>query len=114
MRIKVKCAALMTVMLTGSILLSACKGTEAGAEAQKGAQQESAEPISFEGSVAEASDIYVAPVAGMSDDFVRGVDISSYLAEIESGVVYKDFEGNELDEEGFFRLLQLRAGSCVE
>ena len=70
MRRKVKCAALMTVMLTGSILLSACKGTEA------------AEPISFEGSVAEASDIYVAPVAGMSDDFVRGVDISSYLAEI--------------------------------
>ena len=91
----------MTVMLTGSILLSACKGTEA------------AEPISFEGSVAEASDIYVAPVAGMSDDFVRGVDISSYLAEIESGVVYKDFEGNELDEEGFFRLLAQSGVNCV-
>ena len=101
MRRKVKCAALMTVMLTGSILLSACKGTEA------------AEPISFEGSVAEASDIYVAPVAGMSDDFVRGVDIASYLAEIESGVVYKDFEGNELDEEGFFRLLAQSGVNCV-
>ena len=87
MRRKVKCAVLMTVILTGSILLSACKSTEAGAEAQQeSAEQEStkqttetvieaAEPISFEGSVAEASDIYVAPVAGMSDDFVRGVEI---------------------------------------
>lgn len=125
MRRKVKCAVLMTVILTGSILLSACKSTEAGAEAQQeSAEQEStkqttetvieaAEPISFEGSAAEASDIYVAPVVGMSDDFIRGVDISSYLAEIESGVVYKDFEGNELDEEGFFRLLAESGVNCV-
>ncbi|MGN1179995.1 MAG: glycosyl hydrolase 53 family protein [Suilimivivens sp.] len=126
MKRKVKCAALMTMMLTGSILLAACKSTETGAE-EKGqgtAQQESvqetketvieaAEPISFEGSAAEASDIYVAPVEGMTDDFIRGVDISSYMAEIESGVVYKDFEGNELDEAGFFNLLAQSGVNCV-
>lgn len=66
---------------------------------------EAAPALSFEGSSAQESELYVAPVEGMTDEFLRGVDISSYLAEIESGVVYKDFDGNVLDEEGFFTLL---------
>ena len=60
---------------------------------------------SFEGSNPEDSEIYVSPVAGLTDDFFRGVDISSYLSQIESGVEYRDFEGNQLDESGFFKLL---------
>lgn len=43
--------------------------------------------------------------SGMQPVFLRGVDISSYLTEIESGVAYKDFDGNVLDEEGFFNFL---------
>ncbi len=39
-------------------------------------------------------------------DFIKGVDISSYVSLIDSGVTYKDFEGNELDEQGFFDLLK--------
>lgn len=69
--------------------------------------------LSFEGSEPTQSDLYVAPVEGMSDSFIRGVDVSSYLAEIESGVVYKDFEGKELDQEGFFDLLAQSGVNCV-
>ncbi len=54
------------------------------------------------------SDLYVEAVEGLSKDFIRGVDISSYLSERESGVVYRDFDGNELDDESFFNLL----GEC--
>lgn len=42
----------------------------------------------------------------LSDDFIKGVDISSYVSEIESGVVYHDFDGNALDGPGFFGLLK--------
>lgn len=41
----------------------------------------------------------------LPDDFIKGLDISSYLAEKESGVVYRDFAGNELSDEQFFALL---------
>lgn len=51
------------------------------------------------------SDLYVEKVDGLSSDFIFGVDISSYVAEKESGVKYYDFEGNELDDQGFFDLL---------
>ena len=41
----------------------------------------------------------------MDDSFITGFDISSYIAEIESGAKFYDFDGNELDEEGFFKFL---------
>lgn len=78
-------------VLSISLLLTGCAGNPA--------------PRSFEGAPPEDSSIYVKPVEGMGDDFLRGVDISSYLSEIESGVKYKDFNGKELDEKGFFELL---------
>lgn len=108
------------MMLLSLILLSACGSTqnEAGVNVQKDEGEstnmiEAAAAISFEGSGAAESELYVAPVEGMSDEFIRGVDVSSYLSEIESGVVYKDFEGNELDEEGFFMLLAQSGVNCV-
>lgn len=51
------------------------------------------------------SDLYVERVEGLSEDFIFGVDISSYIAQKESGVTYYDFEGNALDDQGFFDLL---------
>ncbi|WP_075678399.1 glycosyl hydrolase 53 family protein [Roseburia sp. 831b] len=60
---------------------------------------------SDDGDTAVESDLYVQKVKGMSDDFIEGVDVSSYLSEIESGVTYYDFDGNKLDEQGFFNLL---------
>ena len=49
--------------------------------------------------------VYVQKIDGLSEDFMRGVDISSFLSEIESGVVFKDYEGNDIDSQGFFDLL---------
>lgn len=45
----------------------------------------------------EEADLFVEPVEGLSDDFIMGMDISSVIAEEESGVVYYDEEGNEAD-----------------
>ena len=50
--------------------------------------------------------INVEKVNGLMSDFIGGVDISSYRALKDSGVKYYDFEGNELDDAGFFKLLK--------
>ena len=41
--------------------------------------------------------IYVEKVDGLSADFINGVDVSSILSLEESGVVFKDFDGNIAD-----------------
>lgn len=51
---------------------------------------------------AEESDIYVEPIEGLSDDFIKGMDISSVIAEEESGVVYYNEDG---EEEDLFQIL---------
>ena len=45
----------------------------------------------------ENADVFVEPVNGLSQDFIRGMDISSLIAEEESGVVYYDENGNARD-----------------
>lgn len=60
------------------------------------------------------SELKVDKIEGIKEDFMRGVDISSLVAEYDSGVNYYDFEGNELPlepedgENGFFDFL----GEC--
>lgn len=83
-------------------------GTEqAAAVAETGQQSGSgvADNTESEGLAPAESDLYVEKVEGLSEDFIFGVDISSYIAEKESGVTYYDFEGNALDDQGFFDLL---------
>lgn len=43
------------------------------------------------------STISVAAIPDISDDFIRGMDVSSVLAEEKSGVKYYDFHGREQD-----------------
>lgn len=50
--------------------------------------------------------IYVEKIDNLSPDFIGGMDVSSYVAEKDSGVKFYDFEGNELDDQGFFDLLK--------
>ncbi len=50
------------------------------------------------------AEINVKPVA-LTDDFILGADISSYYALKQSGTVFKDENGNELDDAGFFQYL---------
>lgn len=45
----------------------------------------------------EESDIYVEPIANISDDFIRGMDASSVLVLENSGVTYYNYEGKEQD-----------------
>ncbi len=49
--------------------------------------------------------IYVEYNPDVDEDFITGVDISSYLSLVDSGVVFHDFEGNELTKQGFFDFL---------
>ena len=48
-------------------------------------------------SAAEESSIYVEPVEGIPDDFIRGVDASEVLSIENSGAKYYDSEGNDQD-----------------
>ncbi|MCR5809220.1 MAG: glycosyl hydrolase 53 family protein [Clostridiales bacterium] len=45
----------------------------------------------------EGSPLYVRKVENLPDDFIMGMDVSSVIAEENSGVKYYDFEGNEQD-----------------
>lgn len=48
-------------------------------------------------SEAAEAGVYVEPIEDLPDDFIRGVDISSVLAEEESGVVYYNVNREEED-----------------
>ena len=50
--------------------------------------------------------IKIEKISNLPDDFIKGVDVSSYISEKDSGVKYYDFAGNELDDQGFFNLLK--------
>lgn len=43
------------------------------------------------------SDVYVQPVAGISDDFIRGMDASAVLSVEKSGAKYYGYDGKEQD-----------------
>ncbi len=45
----------------------------------------------------EESSLYVKKVENLPEDFIFGMDVSSVIAEEQSGVKYYDFDGNEAD-----------------
>ncbi len=73
----------------------------APAETQEAAQTETTQEILAQ--VEETAgkmptgEIYIEPVEGISDDFIRGMDASSVLVEENSGVKYYNFDGEEQD-----------------
>jgi len=48
----------------------------------------------------------ISKVSTVTDDTIRGIDLTPYQAELAAGVKYKDFNGRSLDEEGFMNLLK--------
>ena len=54
----------------------------------------------------QGAEINVEKIDGISNDFIMGMDVSSYVSLTKSGVVFKDFNGNALDDAGFFNLLK--------
>ncbi len=99
-------AACVSVSL-GTVLLAGC-GDSAGTTGTQTEVQENntsedvVEPV---GEVTtftlpdgpEESDIFVQPVADISDDFIRGMDASAVLSVENSGAVYYGYDGKEQD-----------------
>ena len=83
----------ITVLLLPALLLAACGAAPAEGESA--------------GTEAEAGGLYVRPVEDLPQDFILGMDVSSLIAEEESGVRYFDFDGQEKD------LLQILAENGV-
>lgn len=76
-----------------SVLLSGC-----GAHNKASVAETTDEVISFSlPDGPEEADIDVEPIAGISDDFIRGMDASSVLSLENSGVTYYNYEGEEQD-----------------
>lgn len=50
--------------------------------------------------------VFVKKVENLSEDFMRGVDISSYISIVESGAAFKNANGETLNDQGFFNLLK--------
>ncbi len=73
--------------------------------------------IEFEAAAAVEAPINVKKVAGLSEDFIHGVDVSTYLSEIQSGVKYKDENGVEKNmfqifKDGGVNYVRLRVWNC--
>lgn len=73
------------------------EAAEKAGTGQKNAGQNDNGQMQAEENGGESAEIHIEPVAGMRDDFIRGVDISSVLAEEASGVVYYNEEGQAQD-----------------
>ncbi len=74
--------------------------TEAGTGTQAETEQEAIRTTEEPGEteVEEAwSDVFVEPVAGISDDFIRGMDASAVLSVEKSGARYYGYDGKEQD-----------------
>lgn len=71
-------------------------GTEAQLETEHEVTQTTEEPAEAEAEE-EWSDVFVEPVAGISDDFIRGMDASAVLSVEKSGAKYYGYDGKEQD-----------------
>lgn len=107
----------LALCLSASLCTTALAGCGAGStetvtetqsvaqtETQAAAETQAAETDSADTATAfplpegpEEADIYVEPVADISDDFIRGMDASEVLVEENSGVKYYNYGGEEQD-----------------
>ena len=121
---KQSCTKLLALCISSSLCLSALAGCGAGDDGSSAATsaqsdvttdtseqadtpaqtQESEGAEGADGTTAfalptgpEESEIYLEPIADISDDFIRGMDASSVLVEEKSGVKYYNYEGEEQD-----------------
>ena len=114
---KRNCTRFLALCLSASLCATALAGCGAGStktdaqpqqtaqtETQAAAETQAAETDSVTTTTAfplpegpEEADIYVEPVADISDDFICGMDASEVLVEENSGVKYYNYDGEEQD-----------------
>lgn len=80
----------IALLLLAALLLAAC-----GQASETGETEEKTVYIP-DGKI-EGSDLYVKQVENLPEDFIFGMDVSSLIAEEDSGVRYYDFDGQERD-----------------
>lgn len=73
--------------------------------------------VVFESATAVEAPITVQKVNGLSEDFIHGVDVSSYMSEVQSGVKYYDENGNEQNlfkifSDAGINYIRLRVWNC--
>ena len=79
------------------------EGEEAQGEQQEQNKAPQAEPYQAELPTGkEEADIFVEPVEDMSEDFIKGMDVSSVISLEESGISYYNRQG---EKEDLFRIL---------
>lgn len=83
------------------------EGAEQTTAGQNGTEQTDAGQTTAEAQAGDSEEIRVEPIEGLREDFICGVDISSVLAEEESGVVYYNEAGQAQD------IFQTLAGNGV-
>ena len=79
----------IALLLLPALLLAACGGSPAQTQEKTESPEESAETVE--------SSLYVKKVEDLPEDFILGMDVSSLIAEEQSGVRYFDFDGEEKD-----------------
>ena len=57
-------------------------------------------------SIVQGAEINVEKINGLSKDFIKGVDVSSYVSLKDSGAVFRDWDGNVIDDLTFFKQLE--------
>ena len=86
----------IALLLLPALLLAACGGSPAQTEKKNEIAEEPVE-----------SSLFVKKVEDLPEDFILGMDVSSLIAEEQSGVRYYDFDGQEKD------LLQILADNGI-
>lgn len=94
---------ILAALLVGSMCTSLLAGCGSASDSTEAAESDQVvedvvmdyEPVLPTG--AEEAEIYVEKIDGLSDDFIKGVDVSTVLVEEKSGVVYYNKEGQEED-----------------
>lgn len=77
--------------------------TENNQNDEEDTQMDNQDPVQDEPAV--EAEIFVNKVEGCDENFITGVDVSSYVALKNGGVKYYDYDGNELDDQGYFNFL---------
>lgn len=98
-------AALQSAIISADAVVSDNAATDEAITAETARLQAAIDGLVDAGIVSHAG-INVSKIADTDGDFIKGVDISSYISEIQSGVKFHDWNGNELDDNGFFKLLR--------
>ena len=80
-----------------ALLLMACAETPAGTTDPQTAGTKTQTAVAKPAEKIEGSSLYVKKVENLPDDFILGMDVSSVIAEENSGVKYCSFDGAEQD-----------------